>query len=49
MLPPHTDVKDNDGKTPIHYACTGGHLDMLKYLIEDLKLAVGESTVHYKR
>ena len=28
---------DKRGKTSLHYACWGGHLAVVKFLIEDLK------------
>ena len=40
----HTDVrdKDKDNQTPLHYACEGGHVQLVKYLVEELKCDVGE-------
>lgn len=32
--PKLVDAKDQDGRTPLHWACRGVHLDMVKYLVE---------------
>ena len=46
-----TDVRDKDNKTPLHWACEGGNTDVVQYLVEQLKMDVGEyfsliSTAH---
>ncbi len=35
----HTDVRDS---TPLHYACIGGSLQVVQYLVDVLKVDVGE-------
>ncbi len=37
-----TDVRDNDDETPLHTACGGGSKDVVQYLVEELKMDVGE-------
>ena len=37
-----TDVRDDDNMTPLHYACMGGSKDMVQYLVEEMKMDVGE-------
>ena len=37
-----TDVRDNGDRTPLHSACLGGSKDMVQYLVEELKMDVGE-------
>ena len=40
----HTDLRDRNRNnwTPLHWACEGGHKDLVKYLIEKIKCDVGE-------
>ncbi len=38
-----TDVRDKDNRTPLHLACKGGSKDVVQYLVEELKIDVGES------
>ena len=38
----HTDVRDMDNNTPLHFACEGGNKDLVVYLIEVIKCDVGE-------
>ncbi len=40
-----TDVRDNDGNTPLHDACSCGHLEVVKYLVETAHCDVGECTL----
>ena len=38
-------VNRGDGlynRTPLHWACEGGHIDTVKYLVDDLQCSVGE-------
>ena len=42
----HTDVRDEQNMTPLHYACIGGHKDLVVYLIEVIKCDVGECVHH---
>ncbi len=37
-----TDVRDDYNKTPLHWACQGGSKDVVQYLVEELKMNVGE-------
>ncbi len=37
-----TDVRDKDNRTPLHYACVEGSKDVVQYLVEELKMDVGE-------
>ncbi len=37
-----TDVRDKVNMTPLHYACVGGSKDVVQYLVEELKMDVGE-------
>ncbi len=37
-----TDVRDKDNWTPLHTACVGGRKDVVQYLVEELKMDVGE-------
>ena len=37
-----TDVKDKDNKTLLHWACEGGSIDVVQYLVEEKKMDVGE-------
>ena len=39
---PYTDTRDVGNLTPLHYACVGGHIQLVKYLVEELKCDVGE-------
>ncbi len=39
---PHTDVRDEDNHTPLHLACIGGSLQVAQYLVDVLKVHVGE-------
>ena len=39
---PHTDVMDKNNQTPLHLACRGGSLEVVRYLVEDVKCDVGE-------
>ena len=39
---PHTDVRDKWGQTPLHMPCGMGHIQLVKYLVEELKWDVGE-------
>ena len=43
VISPHTDVRDKLGRTPLHSACAGGSIQVVKYLVEVLKVDVGES------
>jgi len=33
--PELVDAKDKDGRTPLHWACRGVHLDVVKYIVEN--------------
>ncbi len=37
-----TDVRDEDNRTPLHWACWSGSKDVVQYLVEELKMDVGE-------
>ena len=39
---PCTDVRDRNDDSLIHFACEGGHKEIVQYLIETLKCDVGE-------
>ena len=39
----HTDVRDEWDVTPLHQACLGGSIQVVKYFVEVLKVDVGES------
>ena len=41
-----TDVKDEDNQSPLHQACEGGHLDVVKYLVNDANCDVSELTMN---
>ena len=43
VISPHTDVRDEINQTPLHWACDKGHIHVLKYLVEVLKVDVGKS------
>ncbi len=43
VISPHTDVRDIAHQTPLHNACMEGHIQVVKYLVEVLKVDVGES------
>ncbi len=38
----HTDVRDKLNFTPLHFACEGGSLQVAQYLVDVLKVDVGE-------
>ncbi len=38
----HTDVRDKYNRSPLHSACQGGNIKVVKYLVEERKLSVGE-------
>ncbi len=37
-----TDVRGENNKTLVHLACLGGSKDLVQYLVEELKMDVGE-------
>ncbi len=37
-----TDVRGENNWTPLFFACEGGSKDMVQYLVEELKMDVGE-------
>ena len=37
-----TDVRDDYNRTPLHVACVVGSKDLVQYLVEELKMDVGE-------
>ena len=37
-----TDVRDGYSMTPLLCACMGGNKDLVQYLVEEIKCAVGE-------
>ncbi len=37
-----TDVRGKDNWTPLHWACWKGSKDLVQYLVEELKMDVGE-------
>ena len=37
-----TDVRDDYNRTALHWACNGGSKDTVQYLVEELKMDVGE-------
>ena len=37
-----TDVRDKNNMTPLHWACVGGSIDVVQYLVEERKIDVGE-------
>ncbi len=43
LISPHTDVRDRINGTPLHDACANGHIQVVKYLVEVLKVDVGKS------
>ncbi len=43
VISPHTDVRNKVDETPLHDACWRGHIQVVKYLVEVLKVDVGES------
>ena len=43
VVSPHTDARDKGNQTPLHWACRRGHIQVVKYLVEVLKVDVGES------
>ena len=36
-------MRDKTNRTILHDACYGGHLPVVRYLVEDVKCDVGES------
>ncbi len=42
-----TDVRDKNNMTPLHLACEGGSKDVVQYLVEELKMDVGEIYIVY--
>ena len=47
LISRHTDVRDMEDQTPLHRACVGGHIQVVKYLVEVLKVDVGESFLYW--
>ncbi len=43
VISPHTDARGKWDRTPLHDACVNGHIQVVKYLVEVLKVDVGES------
>ena len=39
-----SDVRDNEGKTLLHVACSHGNEGVVQYLVEEVKCDVGESS-----
>ena len=39
----HTDVRNKWNQTPLHYACAGGSIQVVQYIVEVLKVDVGKS------
>ncbi len=39
---PHTDVRSEGNWTLLHKACANGHIQLVKYLVEELKCDVGK-------
>ena len=37
-----TDVRYEDGRSPLHWACEGGHKDVVEYLVEKANCDVSE-------
>ena len=37
----YTDARDKDNQTPLHHACKGGHIRVVRYLVEELKSDIG--------
>ena len=42
VISPHTDVRDVWDRTPLHHACIDGHIQVVQYLVEVLKVDVGK-------
>ncbi len=40
---PHTGVRDRANWTLLHYACMGGHKDIVEWLVVMCKCNIGES------
>ena len=38
----YTDIRDADNSSPLHLACTGGHKDVVVYLVEKANCDVSE-------
>ena len=38
----HTDVRDKDNRTPLHWACLRGRKKVAQYLVEEVKCDAGE-------
>ena len=43
LISRHTDVRNKWNRTPLHDACEEGHIQVVQYLVEVLKVDVGES------
>ncbi len=41
-IEPHTDVRNKYNRTPLHKACEEGHIQLVKYLVEEGRCDVGE-------
>ena len=39
---PHTDVRDEHNQTPLHLACYKGHIQVVRYLVEECNVEIGE-------
>ena len=44
LLCKHSDVRNNENKTPLHLACSHGSKEVVQYLVEEVKCDVGESS-----
>ena len=38
----HSEVRDKNNETPLHYACYYGHTEIVKFLVEEAKCNIGE-------
>ena len=38
----HIDVRNKDNVTPLHFACVGGNKEIVEYILQKLKVDVGE-------
>ena len=38
----YAEVREKVGKTPLHFACENGHLEVIQYLVENLQIDISK-------